>query len=100
MAYREVTRVDMGEVIRRWQAGEGLRRIASGTGLSRATVRKYVEASREVGLSRDGLGPTEDQLSRLAAISQPGPRHPAAPTEELLDPWADQIYEWLKGERL
>ena len=33
MAYREVTRVEIGEVIRRWQAGEGLRKIASGTGL-------------------------------------------------------------------
>ena len=100
MAYREVTRVDIGEVIRRWQAGEGLRQIASGTGLSRATVRKYVEASREEGLSRDGPGPMEEQLSRLAAIGQPGPRHPAVPTQELLDPWADQIYGWLKGERL
>ena len=100
MAYREVTRVGIGEVIRRWQAGEGQRQIASGTGLSRATVRKYVEASRAVGLSQEGPGPTEEQLSRLATISQPGPRHPEAPTEELLAPWADQLYEWLKGDRL
>ena len=44
MAYREVTRVEIQEIIRRWQAGEGYRRIASGTGLSRNTVRKYLTA--------------------------------------------------------
>ena len=74
MAYREVTRVEIGEVIRRWQAGEGLRRIATSTGLSRVTGHKYVAASQEVGLSRDGPEATEEQLSRLAAISQSGPR--------------------------
>ena len=35
MAYREVTRVEIQEIIRRWQAGEGYRQIASGTGVSR-----------------------------------------------------------------
>ena len=100
MAYREVTRVEIGEVIRRWQAGEGLRRIATSTGLSRVTVRKYVAASQEVGLSRDGPEATEEQLSRLAAISQSGPRRPSAPTDALLAPWADQVYRWFTGDRL
>ena len=35
MAYKEVLRVEISEVIRRWQAGNSQRRIASGTGLSR-----------------------------------------------------------------
>ena len=74
MAYVEVTRVEIGEVIRRCQAGEGLREIASGTGLSRITVRKYVAAAQELGLSREGPGPSEEQLSRLSGISQSGPR--------------------------
>ena len=41
MAYKEVLRVEIQEVIRRWQAGGSQRQIAEGTGLSRATVRKY-----------------------------------------------------------
>ena len=49
MAYREVTRVDIQEIIRRWQAGEGYRRIASGTGLSRNTVRKYLSCGESRG---------------------------------------------------
>ena len=90
----------IGEVIRRWQAGEGLRKIASGTGLSRITVRKYVAAAQELGLSREGPGPSEEQLSRLAGISQSGPRQVQIPLEEVLAPWTDQVYRWLTGDRL
>ena len=49
MAYREVTRVDIQEIIRRWQAGEGYRRIAAGASLSRNTVRKYLSAAKAEG---------------------------------------------------
>ena len=40
MACKEVFRVEIAEVIRRWQAGESLRHLASGTGLSKDTVAK------------------------------------------------------------
>ena len=50
MAYREVPRMEIKEILRRWQAGDSLRHIAAGTGLSRDTVRKYVVAAREEGL--------------------------------------------------
>ena len=100
MAYREVTRVDTQEIIRRWQAGEGYRRIASGTGLSRNTVRKYLTAAKAEGIARDGPVPTGDQLCRLAVIGQPGPRQAETPSEDLLAPWADQVYQWLTGDRL
>ena len=100
MAYREVTRVDIQEIIRRWQAGEGYRRIASGTGLSRNTVRKYLSGAKAEGIAPDGAVPSDDQLSRLAVIGQPGPRQAETPSEDLLVPWGDQIYQWLTGERL
>ena len=35
MAYREVSMMEIKEIIRRWQAGESPGRIAFGTGLSR-----------------------------------------------------------------
>ena len=98
MAYREVTRVEVQEIIRCWQAGEGYRRIASGTGLSRNTVRKYLPAAKDEGIARDGPVPTDDQLSRLVAIGQPGPRQAETPSEDLLAPWVDQVYQWLTGD--
>ena len=100
MAYREVTRVEIEEVVRRWQAGEGLRRIASGTGISRITVRKYVAAAEEMGLFPGGPSPEEEQLSRLAGISQAGPRQVQIPSEEILAPWEDQIYQWITQDKL
>ena len=54
MAYREVSRMEIAEVIRRWQAGSGPQQIASGTGLSRNTVRKYLAAARAMGIAKDG----------------------------------------------
>ena len=100
MAYREVTRVEIEEVLRRWQAGEGLRRIASGTGISRITVRKYVAAAQEMGLFPGGPSPDEGQLSRLASISQSGPKPEEIPSEETLAPWEDQIYLWITQDKL
>ena len=100
MAYREVTRVEIQEIIRRWQSGEGYRQISSGTGASRNTVRKYLSAAKAEGIARDGPAPTEGQLSRLASLGQSGPRPAATPNEELLAPWADQIHRWLTGDRL
>ena len=100
MAYREVSRVEIAEVVRRWQSGISQRGISTGTGLSRATVRRYIEAVVEAGLARDGPAPSEDQLARLAGLSQAGPRKVEIPTEEVLGPWADQVYEWLTADRL
>ena len=38
MAYQEVSRMEIQEIIRRWQAGDSQRKIALGTGLSRDTI--------------------------------------------------------------
>ena len=92
--------MEIKEIIRRWQAGEGPRQIAAGTGLSRNTVRKYVAAARLQGITQGGLATTDDQLSRLATISRVGPRQAATPQQDQLEPWSDQIYQWLTKDRL
>jgi len=100
MAYKEVSRVEVTEVIRRWQAGCSQRQIASATALSRATVRKYIMAARQAGVRQDGPPPTEDQLTSLVRLNVSGPRNVEVPTEDSLAPWADQVYEWLTADRL
>ena len=100
MAYKEVHRVEIEEVIRRWQAGNSQRGIATGTGLSRETVRRYLAAAKGAGVEQGGPGPTDDQLSVLVAVSRPGPKVAEAPTEELLAPWAAQIYGWIAQDKL
>ena len=92
--------MEIPEIIRRWQAGDSQRKIALGTGLSRDTIAKYVAAAQEEGIVRDGLVATAEQLSRLATIGQSGPRQAVTPGQDQLEPWADQLYQWLTGDRL
>lgn len=100
MAYKEVSRVDVTEVVRRWQMGDSQRKTASGTGLSRDTVRKYIAAAKELGVSQEGPAPTAEQLSKLAALSWTGSQKKATPAEDLLESWGDQIYQWVTVDRL
>ena len=92
--------MEIQEIIRRWQAGNSQRQIAAGTGLSRDTVRKYLAAAKAEGIAQDGPAATEEQLSRLAMVSQSGPQQSATPRQDLLEPWADQIYQWIANDRL
>ena len=73
MAYREVYRMQVLEVIRRWQLGESRRAIARASGLSRNTVEKYVRAAVAAGVSQGGEPPDEVTLVRLVQQNQPGP---------------------------
>ena len=39
-------------------------------------------------------------MSRLAAVGQVGPHPGVTSSDDLLEPWADQIYQWVMGDRL
>ncbi len=71
MAYKEVSRVDIAEVIRRLQKGISLRHIASETGLSRDTVRKYVTAAGEEGVSQKGPAQELVHVVRACTLYEP-----------------------------
>ena len=100
MAYKEVSRVEITEVIRQWQAGRGIREITRSTGLARNTIRKYILTAQSCGLVRDGPPPAESQLIFLVQLNRAGPRRVAVPTNEVLEPWADQIQQWIKNDHL
>jgi len=100
MAYKEVYRVEITEIIRRWQAGATVRGLARASGLSRNTIKKYILAAEGEGLTRDGPPPTEDQVVSLIQINIAGRRPATIPTESVLSPWADQIHRWLKEDKL
>ena len=59
MVYQEVSRVEIKEVLRQWQAGSSLRAISRAIGLSRTTVRKYILTAEQSGLQKQGPPPTE-----------------------------------------
>jgi len=100
MAYEEVSRVEIAEVIRQWQAGRGIREIARSTGLARNTIRKYILTAEGCGLVRDGPPPAESQLLTLVELNRAGPRQVVVPTDKVLEPWAEQVQQWLKQDKL
>jgi len=51
MGYRELHRMEIEEVVRRWQVKESQRAIARATGLAPETVKKYLAAASDLGLS-------------------------------------------------
>lgn len=101
MGYREVHRMDVGEVIRRWQAGESGRAVARALGLSRTTVEKYLRLARGAGVRQDGAAPEPEVVLALARECRPGPERQARTQRAaLLAPHRDRLVRWLQQERL
>ncbi len=101
MAFREVARMDILELLRRWQAGESQRQIAAHTGFARNTVAKYLAAATDLGLTRDGSLPNDDQLAALVRLGETTPAVAApAPTDARLVAHREQIAAWLEQDRL
>ena len=100
MAFKEVYRVEITEIIRRWQAEASLRGLSRVTGMSRTTLRKYLQAAIGVGVQRDGPPATEAQLMALLPLNRAGPRNAIIPSGEVLRPWTGRVEVWLRREQL
>ena len=78
MAYREVTMLEVKEVLRLWLAGVRKKRIAAQLGLNVKTVRRYLRAAQGHGLTA-AASPDELDDGLLAAVVstiQPGTGRP------------------------
>jgi transposase len=53
MAFREVTMLEVKEVLRLWLGGAPKKRISAQLGLNVKTVRRYIGAARAEGLARE-----------------------------------------------
>jgi transposase len=86
MARRRMAVADVKEILVAWDAGEGISAIARVLGYTRPTVRKYVQAASQVGLTRGGGRRSEADWERLAreALARVTPhRAPGAATAEV-----------------
>lgn len=82
MAYRELSVIEVREVLRRYVLGESVRAIARGTGVDRTTITKYRCAGPALGVHPGGPPPSEEQVvGVLAELRAPGPRGPSAATD-------------------
>jgi transposase len=68
MAFREVTMLEVKEVLLRWQKGEGVAPNARHSGVDRKTVRRYVAAAKTVGVVQGAERVTDEQLAAVLVL--------------------------------
>ena len=99
MGFREVSVVEVFEVLRAWLAGLGLRKVAERAGVDRKTARRYVAAAEAAGLTREaGIEALTDDLvgEVVEAVRPARPNGHGASWESLLA-HEEQIRAWVAG---
>jgi len=100
MAYREVSVIEVREVLRGWLSGAGLRVVAAQAGLDRKTCRRYVAAAQEAGLRRDdGFEQVTDEIvgAVIAAVRPARPSGHGTAWQQL-QAQQEQITEWVEQD--
>jgi len=78
MAYREVTMIEVKEVLRQWLSGLSRKAMVRWVGLDRNTIRRYLQVAQQCGLhAADGVDAlTDEKLSEVLAALGAGPGRP------------------------
>lgn len=99
MGFREVSVVEVREVLRGWLEGAGLRKVAERSGVDRKTARRYVAAAEAEGLTREaGLEALSDELiGAVVAAVRPARPKGHGTSWELLLAHQEQITAWVIG---
>jgi len=95
MAYRELSMIDVREILRRWQVRQSTRQIAVQTGVNRKTVARYVEYADKLSLPRDRELTDEDihQVAQCVQVCE----SPAASSERQdVARFHEQVKGWLE----
>ena len=98
MSYREVSVIEIREMLRLWLQGLGLREVARLSGTDRKTVRRYVDRARACGLDRDGgaCQLTDELLAAVIAGVRPSRPNGKSQAWETIAARHEQIKAWLK----
>src|SRR5919197_338218 len=97
MAYREVSVIEVREVLRGWLGGAGLRTVAEQAGVDRKTARRYVQAAEAAGVIRDGgwAQVTDEVVGAVVAAVRPARPEGHGEAWQLLQAQRQQITEWV-----
>lgn len=100
MAFREVPMFEVREVLRLWLGGEGLRAVARLSRVDRKTVRRYVDAAIEAGVTSDGGDAqlTDEVLGRVVEIVRPHRADGHGAGWATLAARRDEVAKWVKAD--
>ena len=99
MGFREVSVVEVREVLRAWLEGQGLRKVAERAGVDRKTARRYVAAAEAAGVRREaGLGAVTDEVVGVVVEAvRPARPNGHGASWELLLAHEEKIRGWVAG---
>jgi hypothetical protein len=97
MVFREVSVVEVREVLRGWLGGAGLRTVAGRAGVDRKTARRYVAAAQATGVVREGgLGQLSDEvIGQVVEAVRPVRASGHGLAWEALEAERERITEWV-----
>jgi transposase len=96
MTYRELTMMDVKELLRRWQSQHGIKAMARESGIDRKTIRRYFAAAEALGIARDAVL-TDDVVHGVAQFVQARPTPAPSEAREDLSPHRARIAQWLES---
>ena len=97
MAYRELTMLDVRELLRRWQSRHSIKTIAREAAIDRKTIRRYVAAIEALGVAQDAVL-SDDLVHAVAQFVQARPKPAQSEARKDLAPERARIKAWLEGE--
>ena len=68
MSRRNISMLEISEVLYHWQKGQNNTHISKSLGISRPTIRKYLNVAKKAGLSKEH--DSQETLKALAAVSK------------------------------
>jgi transposase len=97
MTYREVSVIEVREVLRGWLSGAGLRTVAAQAGVDRKTARRYVQAAQAIGVVQDGgwQQVSDDVVGAVVAAVRPARPAGHGSAWQLLAGEQQQIIVWV-----
>ena len=97
MSFRELTMIDVREVLRRWQAGQSARQMAREGVVSRRTATRYIDAAEELGLVQSSEL-TDEVVRTVAERVQARPEPEPSDVRQVLERHRLRIEHWLEHD--
>ena len=94
MAYRELTMIDVREVLRRWQSRQSIKSMARGTRIDRKTVRRYIEMAEQIGIDKRAVL-TDAVVHEIAQSVQSRLLPEPSEAWRAVEPHRAQIEKWI-----
>jgi hypothetical protein len=95
--YREVTMIELREVLRLWSEGVPKKRVAAQLGLDPKTVRRYLRVAGTAGLVAPGVAPSEEQLREVLLALHPAGGRPRGDSWDRCEAERSTIERGLKS---